>query len=229
MKNYVSSFDKKLEPTEYAELMFKNTNNDGILYIPGWYYLNEPRHILRCLIKWNKRDLEAVIIECNKLIDGINKIAEKIKNVKDSSLNIKKIITDEYLNQLWNIYFTEFSYAKFDKNKIKEIAEKIETISTIKLLEHKMWARKSIESYERKLYEEYKNLTITKEEEDEYSAYCEAFYRDCKKRVGENIGAVDLILRVRRLCKVIEIDAPKDIVNSEACMLIATLMENLLD
>ena len=77
------------------------------------------------------------------------------------------------------------------------------------------------ESYERKLYEEYKDLKVTKEETDLYSDYCRAFYDDCEDKVGSNVGAVDLVLRARRLCKVMEIEAPKQVINHEACMLAA--------
>ena len=221
MKDFTSEFDKELKPVDYINLMFENTNEKGVLYIPGWYYLNEPNYSLRCKIKWNYKDLEQTIFEFNELQSKIEKIAQVYRKAGDDVSNIKELLIDSELFPVYAKYFMPFRYLKATDKEIEDIVDKIDTIKTVKNLEHKMWSDEQIESYEKQLYQEYKDLKISKEESDLYSDYCRAFYDDCEEKVGSGVGAVDLVLRARRLCKVLEIDAPKQVVNQEACMLAA--------
>ena len=221
MKDFTSEFDKELKPVDYINLMFENTNEKGVLYIPGWYYLNEPNYSLRCKIKWNYKDLEQAIFEFNELENKIEKIAQVYRKAGNDVSNIKELLVDSELFPVYAKYFMPFRYLKATDKEIEDIADKIDTIKTVKTLEHKMWSNEDIEAYEKQLYQEYKDLKISKEESDLYSDYCRAFYDDCEERLGSNVGAVDLLLRARRLCKVMEIEAPKQIINQEACMLAA--------
>ena len=221
MNNFVSEFDKELDPIDYINLMYENTNDKGVLYIPGWYYINEPEYSLRCKIKWNYKNLEDAIFEFNKLTRKIEKISSIYRKAGDDATKIKDLLVDSELYPIYSTYFAPFYYSKASVETIDDIVDKIETIKTVKILEHKMWSKEAVESYERKLYEEYKDLKVTKEETDLYSNYCRAFYDDCEEKVGSNVGAVDLVLRARRLCKVMEIKAPKQVINHEACMLAA--------
>ena len=221
MKDFTSEFDKELKPVDYINLMFENTNEKGVLYIPGWYYLNEPNYSLRCKIKWNYKDLEQTIFEFNELQSKIEKIAQVYRKADDDVSNIKELLVDSELFPVYAKYFMPFRYLKASDKEIEDIADKIDTIKTVKTLEHKMWSNEDIEAYEKQLYQEYKDLKISKEESDLYSDYCRAFYDDCEEKVGAGVGAVDLVLRARRLCKVVEINAPSQIINHEACMLAA--------
>jgi len=225
MTNFNNAFDSTLSPKKYIQTMFENTDKNGVLYIPGWYYLNEPEYSLRCKIKWNERDLENIIFEFDGLVRQIEKIASIYRKASEYDLrNIKDLVCERDLYAVWFTYFQPFVYEKVKQNKIEDIADKIETIKTIKNLEHKMWSDEQIESYEKSLYEEYKDLKVSKEETEIYTDYCRAFYDDCEQRVGSNVGASDLILRARRLCKLIEAEVPESLINHEACMLAAALV-----
>ena len=225
MRDFNDAFDSVLSPTKYIELMYDNTNERGVLYIPGWYYLNEPQYSLRCKMDWDPRDLENVIFEYKELERNIEKIARICNKASNGDFEyFKRLLDDEKLYPVWATYFQPFVYKKADQRKIDDIADKIETVKTVKDLEHKMWSDEQIEAYERSLYEEYKDLKVTKEESDIYSDYCRAFYDDCEERVGSNIGASDLILRARRLCKLIEAEVPGELINHETCMLAAALV-----
>ena len=221
MKDFTSEFDKKLKPEDYINLMFENTNEKGVLYIPGWYYLNEPSYSIRCKIKWDYKDLEQTVLEFDELQTKIEKIAEVYRKAGDDVSNIKDLLVDSELFPIFAKYFMPFSYFRANDKVIDDIADKINTIKTVKNIEQKVWSEEDIETYEKQLYQEYKDLKISKEESDLYSDYCRAFYDDCEEKVGVGAGAVDLVLRARRLCKVIEINAPSQIVNHEACMLAA--------
>lgn len=221
MREFKSEFDKDLSPVDYINLMFENTNEKGVLYIPGWYYLNEPTYSIRCKLNWDYKDLEKTIFEVNDLIQKIKKVSDVYRKAGDDISNIKDLMCDPDVFPTYAKYFAPFNYSKAPDKEIEDIADKIETIKTVKLLEHKMWSEEQIELYEKQLYEEYKDLKVTKEETDLYSDYCRAFYDDCEDRVGTNIGAVDLVLRARRLCKVMEIEAPQQVINQEGCMLAA--------
>lgn len=220
MKEFNDDFNLVVSPIKYIELMYENTNQKGVLYIPGWSYMNEPEYSLRCKINWNQNDLENVIFEFKDLQRKIEKIAKIYEKAEDGDFEyFKRLLNDEDLYPIWKTYFQPFEYKKTSQKAIDDIVDKIETVKTVKNLEHKMWSEEQIESYERNLYEEYKDLKVTKEESDIYSDYCHAFYDYCEEKVGTGIGAVDLVLRARRLCKLLEIDAPKMIVDKEACML----------
>lgn len=219
MKNYSSAFDSNLSPVEYINLLFENTSGSNILNIPGWYYLNEPECSLRCKIKWDYKDLEKITSSFTDLYEKINRIAEYYKSANIDVTSIRELVVNTELYPTFVTYFSPFIYPEATDDKLDDIADKIETIKTVRIIEEKINSKEKIESYEKHLYEEYKDLKITEEEKELYSDYCRAFYKDCEKRVGENVGAVDLILRARRLLKFIEIGAPKNLINHEACML----------
>ncbi len=224
MEGFISEFDKELKPVDYINLMYENTNEKGVLYIPGWYYLNEPEYSLRCRINWDEQALEKIIFKFNDLTRKIDKIADIYQKAGNDISHIKDLMTDSELYPVYETYLAPFQYKEVDDKQLIDIADKIDTIKTVKNLEHKMWKNEQIELYEKQLYEEYKDLKISKEETDIYSDYCKAFYDDCEKKVGQNVGAVDLVLRARRLLKVLEANAPKQIINQESCMLAAALV-----
>ena len=225
MRDFNDAYDTVLLPTKFIKLMYNNTNERGVLYIPCWYYLNKPQYSLRCKMNWDSRDLENVIFEYKELERNIKKIARICNKASNGDFEyFKRLLDDEKLYPVWATYFQPFVYKKVDQRKIDDIADKIEIVKNVKDLENKMWSDEQIKAYERSLYEEYKDIKITKEESDIYSDYCRAFYDDCEERVGSNIGASDLILRARRLCKLIETEVPSELINHEACMLAAALV-----
>ncbi|MBQ5321960.1 MAG: hypothetical protein J6J07_00775, partial [Oscillospiraceae bacterium] len=100
-----------LLPEEYISLMFERTDEDGILYIPGWYSdvpeNNNENDSYRCRINWNLSDLEKISEKFRTIYDGIKKIAALYDNIDDDPENAKKLL-DKNDFEIWNTYIRPF-------------------------------------------------------------------------------------------------------------------------
>jgi len=144
MKKFESEFDKPITPSEYIKLMYKYTNDDGILYFPDWIFLDEPSQSLRCKIEWNENDVKNATNEVSDLIDNIKKIAEIYEEAGDDITKLKKILTDHNLYKVWETYIQRFVYDEVSQEEINDIRDKVDTINEVKNIKTKMLLNKPI-------------------------------------------------------------------------------------
>ena len=82
-----SMSETNLTPTDFITLMFERTDEDGILYIPGWGYMrpgwecNTPfstdiDNSYRCKIDWNVNKLERILEKFERVYSSIKEIAK---------------------------------------------------------------------------------------------------------------------------------------------------------
>ena len=136
----IEIIDKKsrfanLLPEEYISLMFERTDEDGILYIPGWYSdvpeNNNENDSYRCRMNWNLSDLEKISEKFRTIYDGIKKIAAVNDDIDGDPENAKELL-DKNTFEIWNTYIRPFDDNGFDRTLISDIIDRIQTIDYIK-------------------------------------------------------------------------------------------------
>ena len=92
--------------------MYENTNEKGVLNIPGWYYLNEHNYSLRRKIKWDYKDLVQVIFELNELQSKIEKIACIYREAGNGLSKNKDLLPGQESYPFYTKFFMPFRYLK---------------------------------------------------------------------------------------------------------------------
>ena len=216
--------DPALTPEEFIELMFERTDLDGILLIPGWHYdgvswdANDIRDSYRCHMSWTFTDMERITSQFHKLYSALEKIAPHMRNVS--------IIQDPELLAVWNKYLRGLDAGGLSREKAQDIEDRLHTQRWVQSIASNIAKGQPLEDYEKNVLIEYMNISVS----DEEKAYCEQFqnnlYKDAQKRIGGKIWAYAVIFHARRVCRLIQMNAPAMIINNEAKSLAAAMVVN---
>ncbi len=199
--------------------MFEHTDENGILYIPEWPYDNidnDKERFYKCVMDWNFVDLDDALYYYESLYDNLKKIAENWDVICSSSA---ETVLSEDLLKVWNKYIRDFEIGDIDMEQISDISDKYETISIIASISNKRSLGEELSNDDQTFYSDYKDVSVTEEEAALYSAYKDAIYADSKRRVGDNLAAYDVVIRARRLCRLMSLEAPAIILENEARLL----------
>ena len=97
-KNYVD-FSTNIAPTDFALEMFKNTAEDGTLYLNNWYDVDcedcQTYNNFVATIKWTAEDVEYAINEYNRLFEELDVIADHLDELDGTSATAQEILPDE--------------------------------------------------------------------------------------------------------------------------------------
>ena len=226
VQNKSFSFDDDITPEEYIELMFEKTDEDGILYIPGWQYGNlyEPNCSYRCRLNWNLYDFEKVTNEFNALYSDLSVIAEKYDKLGENAEENKEILGSERLFNVWNTFIRRFETSDFDREKIFEIEDKIDTVNYVKIISQKVADGEEVSDNEKYFLKEYIDLTVSSSEKTVYNKYCNELGKEAEERVGSNICAHSFVVGAARTCRLMSLGAPEAIIKNEARILSAAMV-----
>lgn len=218
--------DEALTPADYITLMFERTDEDGILYIPGWPYdmETEAHNSYRCKMDWNLFKYEKVLKEFNTIFAAIEKIAESYDEIEETPGNAKSILVDNALFEMWNTYLRRLDNGGFDWKKVDGIGDKMDTVEWVRDIAARVAKDERITDYEKETLTEYIDVTVTKEEEKYHRNYVSHIYREAEKRLGDNICAYDVCIRARRVYRLFSLKAPKIVIDNEARILAAALV-----
>lgn len=238
-KSFYSFDDPELELKDFITLMFERTDEDGILYIPGWHYdapgqgFSEDLHTdekdsYRCLVNWNLADYEHFMDVARSHVAVIRFLAEKFGNLLDiqSPDDFKKQVNDDTFLKFWNDYLCPFSSDKFDTERLYDIEDRMDVSEYVKVIAGNLSKGAVLDDYERSFLANYLNVTVTFEEEEYYHKYISAIYAQAQARIGGKICAYDVIIRSRRLYRLILLNAPYVVVFREVKQLVAAMLLN---
>ena len=97
-KNYVD-FSINIASTDFALEMFKNTAEDGTLYLNNWYDVDcedcQSYNNFAASIKWTAEDLEYTIYEFNKLYKELEEIADHLDELDGTIATAHEVLPDE--------------------------------------------------------------------------------------------------------------------------------------
>ena len=229
------SFEDDISPEEFAYLMFERTDLDGILYIPGWHYdgpgweFNLPGSTdeydsYRCRMQWKPNGVEYVTDKFKQLYSLLEILAEHWEALDGTEQTAKKVLKSQALVDAWNKYLRPLNVGDLDRDKILDIQDKMEIEGLVKQGAAMLAKGQQPEEYEKSILMEYMDVTVSPEEEQYYLRYMERMHKAAEDRVGKGICAYDVIFRARRLCRLMNLHAPRIVVRNEARVLVAALV-----
>ncbi len=233
---YDSMLDMQLTPVDFITLMFERTDEDGILYIPGWHYdwpgwLNgvagatDENDSYRCQVDWNLDKYEKLLKQFNNLYNAIQKIAPHWEELDDGSLETaEKVLKDSGLVEVWQTYIQRLDVCDVDYEHLWDISQRWETEESVKSVARNIIDGKELEEYEKDILLEDVDIKVTGQEKKYYNQYVEKLRKAAEERLGKGIYAYDLCFRGRRLCRLLNLGAPECIVNNEARTFAAAML-----
>ena len=148
-KTIDSMSELTLAPADSITLMFERTDEDGILYIPGWHYSrpgwerDEPgstdeNDSYRCKIDWNLAKYEKVLGKFEKVYNELKELSQYCEKLSVEPEKADKILKDTDLLDTWDTYLKPLDYGDFDRDKFDEIYDKLDTIAWVKSIAKKI-------------------------------------------------------------------------------------------
>lgn len=188
-----------LTPTECADLMLERTGADGTLRLPAWPYDDHEdagNGVLDLKMDWNKEDLEDLKTEYEELLDALESIAPVWNRLGSTEKYNRKLLSARDF-EVWNTYIRDFEIDGIDADEVSELLEN--KASGVRLFE---------------------------EEEELCERYAEAIYADSESRLDSPLAAYDVIIRAKRLCRLMSLEAPDCVINNEAKLLVQAMAVN---
>lgn len=230
-----SMSDSTLTPADFITLMFERTDEDGVLYIPGWHYSRpgwesdapgstDENDSYRCKIDWNLAKYEKVKEKFEEFYLALKEIAKFHDEIYEDLDNAETIIGDTELIKFWDLYLKPYDLGKFDGDKIDEIYDKLDTIAWVKQIARKISNGEKIEDFEKEALNDYVDISVTEEEIAYRQKYLNFLHKQAELRLGNNICAHDIIVRSFRLYKLFALKAPEMIINNEGRQLAAAFV-----
>lgn len=227
-ENVIDSMNEiTLLPADFITLMFERTDEDGILYIPGWHY-NRPGWMhnapgstndddsYRCKVDWNLSKYERTLKKFNKVYSAIEEIAKFYDELFDLHEDAKTVLKDDDLLEVWNTYLKKLDDGGFDHQKFDEIYDKLDTIEWIKDIATRIAKGEQIQDFEKETLTEYVDIAVSEEEIRYRQKYLAHLHKEAEKRLGDNICAYDVYMRAWRVCRLFSLSAPEIVINDEA-------------
>ena len=219
---------KGLTSEDLIEKMYERTDADGVLYMQSFFTGGDPEKIesLRCVMGWEQpNDCLAVLQEFDHLQATIEQLAKLCEGFGgDLKEGVFASLTDQQ-KAVWRMYLSPFaSDATFDRERLAEIDERSQAIESPHEICEDIIAGKDISKLSLSVLHDGINLKVSEEEEAYVNSFYEARNIASRQRLGVSSPfAYHVILYARRLCRVLTLEAPEFIVNSEAKALACAL------
>lgn len=232
---YDSMSDINLAPADFITLMFDRTDEDGILYIPGWHYdrpgwewgtpgSTDEYDSYRCCVDWNLAKYERLLKQFNELYSALLEMASYYDELDETLETAKKVLKKPELVKVWDIYIRQFDIGDIDYEKIVDINERCEQEAWVKQIARNIVEGKNLEGFEKEVLSDYIDIKITQQDIDYYNQYVSNVRMDVEQRIGKGLCEIDVILRAKRLYRLMSLGAPECIIYNEAKTLAAAML-----
>ena len=179
-----------LSPVQTIHFMFEQTHPDGTLCIPAWPDdSGESSAFYTCTMNWSSSDCEKITAEFHALCDDLAKLAECYDDLKDTKEENADLLSAPLLN-IWDTYIRKFDLGNLAYKQLAAIHKK-----------------------------ENNDEPLTDQEKSILNQYQDAVIEDAEKRLGNQPAAYEQLIRTRRLCRLLSLHAPKQIVDHEKNLL----------
>lgn len=232
---YDSMSDINLAPADFITLMFDRTDEDGILYIPGWHYdrpgwecgtpgSTDEYDSYRCCVDWNLAKYERLLKQFNELYSALLEMASYYDELDETLETAKKVLKKPELVKVWDIYIRQFDIGDIDYEKIVDINERCEQEAWVKQIARNIVEGKNLEGFEKEVLSDYIDIKITQQDIDYYNQYVSNVRMDVEQRIGKGLCEIDVILRAKRMYRLMGLRAPECIIYNEAKTLAAAML-----
>lgn len=218
-----------LTPVDCINAMFSHTDCEGRLQIPAWPCDNddineETTAWLDCVMTWNDEDRNCVIAAYERLFAALRAIADVFDRLGVTREENKSILSGELLD-IWDTYLRPFDLGDIDYDAVMDIEERMDAARLAADLAGLLEDAAS-ENGEDISWHGEEESGVTAEEEALYDLYVAAVHADAERRLDKALAAYDVIIRAKRVCKLMALNAPDIILNSEAKLLAQALAVN---
>lgn len=212
-------------PAEYIDLMFERTYaDDGVLTepffdetkrLPGTEYYDHPESLRfrhDCVMDWSEADRDRVKAEVETLIRAFSELAGKYGSLGDTEEENAKLLSPELMT-VWKTYLRSFDSGSFDLERIGNIGDRIKAWHAVTDAAHEA-AKELPEDRYNKIVEAVRS-NISEEEDDYVYDYRCRLIEQTEQRVGKGPMAYDLVIRAQRLCRLMALHAPDQMIAYE--------------
>lgn len=225
-----------LTPTEYIQQMYVRTDLNGDLYIPGWYAdrpgsMGETPEIpvqfgsYRCRMRWTMQDAEKLAGEFQRLYTQLEAIAPFYTNMHLPGKTMERQLTEPLL-PVWKQYLAPLDVGGLDIVHLQDIDARLGMLEQIKLLAGDLAQGKKLDEQDKDRLIEYMDVSVTDEERCLYNRYDCSISADAQKRIGGKLCALEVVFHARRLCRLMNLEAPRYVVENEARSLAGAMAIN---
>lgn len=226
--------DSALSPAQYITLMFERTDQDGVLYIPGWHYFrpgwggdcenDEETLSYRCKVNWNLYQYEEILKEFNQLYADLEELGKHYEDLISSHEPASYILGNHRLAKVWDLYLAPLDDGPFDYKKYEDIFDRMDSKELAKQIASRMGKGETLEEFEKSLLVDAMEINVSREEEDYCNQYLAHRQKEAEKRLGAGICAYDVYFRAWRVCRLFSLGAPKIVIEHTARQFAAALV-----
>lgn len=225
-----------LSPSDYIQQMFVRTDLSGELYIPGWYTdhlgsMGDTPEIpvkfdsYRCRMRWNMQDADNLTREFQSLYAQLKTIAPFYSNIHLQEKDLQPQLP-ELLLAVWRKYLAPLDYGGIAPSLLQDIDARLGILEQIKLLAGELMQGKKLGEQDKERLIAYMDVSVTDEERYLYHRYERNIREAAQKRIGGKLCAFEVVFHARRLCRLMNLKAPRCIVDSEARSLAGAMALN---
>ena len=180
-------------PIDFAAFLFDNTESDGTLCIPKNCCTEDESddEFDTFKMSWNREDLNHLISKFNALYAGLSEIAKVFDKLDNNPELVRDALDNPVLFDTWQIY-----------------------------LQRPQWHGEEERMLDVALKKEAQAEELSAEEESLLEKYRSEELRESVKNLGGNRFAYAVHIFAMRLCKLMNLRAPKIIIENEARALI---------
>lgn len=203
-----------LASIDYVTSLFAATDRDGALHVPKNFgtEFESDDEFDTYKMSWDREELNQLISKFNALYAGLSEIAKVYGELDDNDEeHVRSVLNDSALFDIWRIYVRRLKCAEFDNDKLDFALEKE--------YNQNMFS----ENPDKQLFDERLFERFTEDELDLLDKYHSKQFEESIKRLGGNHFAYDVHIHALRLCKLMNLGAPKIIIEHEARCLIGCM------
>lgn len=185
-----------LASIDYVTSLFAATDRDGALRMPKNFGTDEERDDEFDIFKmsWNRDDLNMLLSEFQELYAGLSEIAKVYDKLDNNPERVRDALDNPVLFDIWQLYLQRPQWYG-EEDRILDAALKKEAQA------------EELSAEEERLLEKYRSEEL----------------RESVKNLGGNCFAYDVHIHALRLCKLMNLGAPKIIIEHEARCLIGCM------
>ena len=185
-----------LASIDYVTSLFAATGRDGALHMPKNFGTDEERDDEFDIFKmsWSRDDLNLLLSEFQELYAGLSEIAKVYDKLDNNPELVHDALDNPVLFDIWQLYLQRPQWYG-EEDRILDVALKKEAQA------------EELSAEEERLLEKYRSEEL----------------RESVKNLGGNCFAYDVHMHALRLCKLINLGAPKIVIEHEARCLIGCM------
>lgn len=185
-----------LASIDYVTSLFAATDRDGALRMPKNFGTDEEQDDEFDIFKmsWNRDDLNMLLSEFQELYAGLSEIAKVYDKLDNNPELVRDALDNPVLFDIWQLY-----------------------------LQRPQWYGEEDRMLDVALKKEAQAEELSAEEESLLEKYRSEELRESVKNLGGNCFAYDVHMHALRLCKLINLGAPKIVIEHEARCLIGCM------